>query len=176
MANSNIEIKDLENNVIFETFGNHSRLELKNALAIGKFVVALQKFDDNNKQTAFISTYLDADVALVMANDVLSGRFVKMASKSSGDIVEVFKAQGGSKKEDKIIYRDLTISKGRLWMFKAQECPGKVVEKGGYAPAGAATASVSVGVSNETIKAIALMIQAEWTAYRTAQLLKTKSE
>ena len=170
--NTIIEIKKNENNVIFETFGNHSRLELKNALSIGKFVIALQKFDESNKQTAFISAYLDTDVALVMANDILSGKYVRDAAKTGSDIAEVFKSQGGSQKEDKIIYRDLTISKGRLWMFKAQECPGKVVEKGGYAPAGAATTTVSVGVSNETIKAIALMIQAEYTAYRTAQLLQ----
>lgn len=164
-----IEIKELENNVIYETFGNHSRFELKNALAIGKFNICLQKFDDNNHQTAFVSAYIDLDQTLVMANDILSGRYFKMA-QNSNDIVEVFKSQGGTMRDDEIVYRDITLSKGRLWMFKAQECPGKRVEKGGYAPNGAPTTQVSIGLSDETIKAVALLIQYEYIAYRANQM------
>lgn len=167
---NNIEIKPVENNVFYETFGNHTRLELKNALAINKFIIALQKFDDNNKQTAFISAYVDVDQALVMANDILSGKYVRDAAKKPDEITTVFKAQGGTVKDDKIIYRDITLSKGRLWMFKAQECPGVRVEKGGFAPSGAPTSQVSVGVADETLKAIALMIQYEYIAYRTNQM------
>ena len=171
MAN-NIEIKKLEDNVIYETFGNHSRFELKNALAIGKFVIALQKFDDNNKQVAFISAYVGVDEALVMANDILSGSYFRKAQKKPDEITECFKSLGGSVRDGEIIYRDLTLSKGKLWMFKAQECPGKKTETGGYAPAGKATTAVSVGIMDTAIKAIALMIQAEYQAYRTSQLLK----
>lgn len=167
-----IDVKKIENNVIYETFGNHSRFELKNALAIGKFVIALQKFDDNNKQIAFISSYLDADEALVMANDIISGSYFKKAQKQPDQITECFKSLGGSNKDGEIIYRDITLSKGKLWMFKAQECPGKKTDTGGYAPAGKATTTVSVGVMDQAIKAIAIMIQSEYIAYRTAQILK----
>ena len=165
-----IEIKKPENNVIYETFGKQSRFELKNALSIGKFVIALQKLDENNHQTAFVQAYLNVDEALVMANDILSGKYVRDAAKAGGEICEVFKSLGGSTRDGEIVYRDLTLSKGRLWMFKAQECPGKKTETGGYAPTGKATTSVSVGIMDTTIKAIALMIQAEYTAYRTLQI------
>lgn len=170
-----INFKKIENDVIFETFGNHSRFELKNALAIGKFCIALQKFDENNKQTAFIKCYLDIPEALVFAQDVLSGRFNNMAVKGGApdQIVKVFESQGGSKKEGQIIYRTLNVSKGKLWMFKGSEGPGELNAKtGGYcAKKGEKpTNQVSVGVDDSSLKAIAIMIQDEYIAYRTALL------
>lgn len=163
----------IEKEVFFETFGNKSRLELKNrSFNINKLSIGLQKFDDNNKQTAFLNIYLDLDKALVLANDILFGRLQKLAGNSQ-DIVEVYKQPGGSKKDGKILYRELSISKGRLWMIKGSEGPGKLTERtGGFAPDGKPTTSVSVGVDDNTIRAIALMIQNEYQAYRTAQWIK----
>lgn len=172
-----LEIKSLENDVIFETFGNHTRFELKNALGIGKFCIALQKFDDNNKQVAFIKCYMNIPEALVFANDVLNGRFAKIAQAGGApsSIAKVFESQGGSKKDGEIIYRALTLSKGKLWMFKGTEQPGELNTKtGGYCAKKGSTPtnSVSVGVDDTALKAIAIMIQQEYTAYRTAQLMK----
>lgn len=166
-------VAPIEEEVFFETFGNKSRLELKNrSFNIGKLSIGLQKFDDNNKQTAFLNMYLNLDRALVLANDILFGRLQKLAGNTN-DIVEVYKQIGGSKKDGKVIYRELTISKGRLWMIKGSEGPGKLTDKtGGFAPDGKPETVVSVGVDDATLRAIALMIQNEYQAYRTAQWLK----
>lgn len=177
MGNTVLNIKDIENDVIFETFGNHSRFELKNALAIGKFCIALQKFDDNNKQTAFIKCFMNIPEALVFAQEVLSGRYAGMAKQGGAPNtpVKVFESQGGSNRDGQIIYRSLTLSKGRLWMFKGTECEGeKNVKTGGYmAKKGAEiTNQVSVGLDDNALKAIAIMIQDEYIAYRTNQLRK----
>lgn len=175
----NLNIKELEDDVIYETFGNHSRFELKNALSIGKFCLALQKFDDNNKQTAFIKCYLNAPEALVFANDVLSGRFAKMAQTGGAPdtAVKVFDSQGGSNKDGQIIYRTLNLSKGKFWMFRGSEGLGeKTANTGGYCAVKGSkpTNIVSVAVSDDSLKAIAILIQQEYQAYRVAQMLKNE--
>lgn len=174
--NYKIKIEPLKDDVIYETFGNHTRFELKNALAIGKFCFALQKFDDNNKQTAFIKCYMDIPEALAFANDILSGKFAKVAVKNGApeSIAKVFTSQGGSKKDGEIIYRTLDLSKGKLWMFKGIEQPGELNSKtGGYCAKKGSTPTnnVSVGVDDNALKDIAIMIQSEYQAYRTAQML-----
>lgn len=175
-----VELTPMENDVFFTTFGKNTRLELKNAMFDkGKLAILLQKLDDNNKQLAVITTYMDLSKALVMVNDILSGKFAKMATDDS-KIITVFKDMGGKPAEKagradgKPLYREFNIQKGRLWMFRGIQGPGKVTETGGFAPDGQSEIQVSVGMDADTLKAIALMIQNEYQAFRTAKFIFSK--
>lgn len=174
------QIKEIENTVFWNEFGNHTRIELKNnAFAIGKLAIGLQKFDDNNKQVAYTTFYLDVDKALVLAEDILSGRFVRIAEKqNTSEMVIVYKVPGGQSAEKanrpdgKPLYREFSISKGKLWIISNQEGPGKVTPTGGFMPDGKYEIKVNVGLSNDSLKAMATMIKNEVMAYRVAQYLK----
>ena len=170
-------VERIKKDVFFSTFGNHTRMELKNSMfAKGKLAILLQKFDQNNKQTDVITLYIDLPKALVMANDILSGRYAKMAGNSDS-ICTVFEDLGGmppikAKRPDrKALFRKFSIQKGRLWIFKGESGPGKVTDTGGFAPDGEMEHSITVGVSDETLKEIAMMVQYEYIAYRTAQMV-----
>lgn len=172
------KIEKIEKDVFFTTFGNNTRLELKNGMfGKGKLAILLQKLDDHNKQLASMILYIDLPKALVMANDIISGRFARLA-KDPSQITSVFKDMGGQpperakRRDGKALYRELEIQKGRLWIFKGVTGPGKVTDTGGFAPDGKAETMISVGMDNDTIKMIALMIQNEYVAYRTAQMLR----
>lgn len=173
------QVKELENTTFWQQFGNKSRIELKNSsFGIGKVAIGLQKFDENNKQTAYCTSYIDFDKALVLANDILSGKFARMVEKSSEDMVKVYTLPGGqsaekaNREDKKPLYRELTISKGKLWIISAQEGPGKVTSTGGFTADGKPDRKVNVGLSNEGLKAFALMLQNEISSYRTAQYMK----
>lgn len=173
-----LDLSAVDNNVFFTTFGNGTRLELKNNMFDkGKLAILLQKLDSNNKQVAVITCYLDLPKALVMANDILSGQYEKMIGDGS-EIKTLFKDMGGTpavkaKRDDgKALYREFRIQKGRLWIIKGSQGAGNVTETGGFAPASSPEVQVSVGVSYETLKAIALMIQQEYQAFRTAKYFK----
>ena len=170
----------LERDVFYTTFGSNSRLELKNSLFDrGKLSILLQKFDDNNKQTDVITLYIDLPKALVMAHDILIGKYAAEVKNSTQSITTVFKDMGGqpaerAKREDgKPLYREFSIQKGNKWMFRGTSGPGKVTETGGFAPDGKFETQISVGMDADTLKAISVMIQNEYQAYRTVQMIKT---
>lgn len=176
-----LEMEPLENDVFFTTFGKGTRLELKNSMFDkGKLAILLQKLDDNNKQIAVITLYMDLSKALVMANDIISGKFARQATDES-KITTVFKDMGGrppekARREDgKALYRELAIQKGRLWIIKGSQGPGKVTDTGGFSVDGLPEIQVSVGMDAETLKAIALMIQTEYQAFRTAKIVWSKT-
>lgn len=177
------KIKKIDRDVFFTTFGNNSRLELKNSMfGRGKLAILLQKFDDNNKQTAALTLYIDLPKALVMANDILSGKYASTAQKSGQSFTKVFEDMGGqpaerAKRADgKPLYRAFSIQKGEKWIFRGVSGPGKITKTGGFAPDGESEVVVSVGMDSETLKAVALMIQAEYQAYRTVQMSKCATE
>lgn len=174
------QIEEIDKTVFWNEFGNHSRVELKNsAFAIGKLVIGLQKFNDENRQVAYTTFYLDIDKALVMANDILMGKYARIAEKQNTDeMVVVYKVPGGqsaekaNREDRKPLYREFSISRGKLWILSCQEGPGKVTPTGGFMPDGKCDSKVNVGLSNDSLKAMALMIQNEILAYRTAQYTK----
>lgn len=175
-----LEMKPLENDVFYTTFGKNTRLELKNSMFDkGKLAVLLQKLDDNNKQLAVLTTYIDLPKALVMANDIISGQYAKTATDES-KITTVFKDFGGrppekaNRPDGKALYREIAIQKGRLWMIRGTQGPGKVTDTGGFSADGSPETQITVGMDADTLKAIALMIQAEYQAFRTAKIVWSK--
>lgn len=183
-TNNLIIIKSIEDNKIDTRYSKSKdqhtiRLEIKNWLSGGKFIFAFQELDANNKQIAFTQCYMSVAETLGFVANVLDGTFIKqaLASDPKGEnITEVFKSMGGSDKEGKITYRDLTLSKGKKWILKAQECPGKKTTTGGFAPDGKATVMISMGLNPIDLKSIAKFLDHEYVAYRTAQMFKTISE
>ncbi len=175
-----LKVGELKEDVFFETFGNGTRLELKNgAFSIGKLAIGLQQFDVNtNKQKEYICCYMDIEKALSLSHDILSGMIAKEALKCEWpNAVRVFQggqpAEKANRPDKKPLYRDFSITKGKLWVLKGQEGPGKVNSKGGFAPDGKSEKSVSVGISSDTLRTMAIMIQMEYQAYRTAQYYYT---
>lgn len=162
-----------------ETFGSNTRLELlSSCFAIGKLIIQLQKFNDQNKEEARIKVYMDIERALVLCHDILSGRLAQCAKtmeSKNGGLAKVFTSPGGSSREGEITYREFSISKGKKFIISALEMPGKKTETGGYVPdkeKAAEKRSINIGVEPETLKAIAILIQNEYQAYRTAQYVK----
>lgn len=182
-------INPIESDTFYETFGKGSRLELKNrGFNIDKLQLCFQKFDLNtNKQLAYISLYMDIYKALIMANDILSGRYATIAKKKQetkpGEVVEVYKNPGGqpahvaNRPDKKPLYREFAINKGKLWMLKATSGPGATTDNGGFVPDGKPDEVISIGLSDDDLKAIAIAIQKNHDAFLTAQytLLALKS-
>ena len=167
--------------VFYRTYGKNTRLELKNGMFDkGKLAILLQKLDNNNKQVDVLTLYIDLPKALVMANDILSGRFSKMATDKS-KITTVFKDMGGkpaeraNRPDGKPIYRELSIQKGNLWIIRGVQGPGKVTSTGGFAPDGHLEHQISIGMDSDTLKAIALTIQSEYQAFRTSKFYMSLS-
>lgn len=175
------EFTELDRDVFYTAFGSDTRMELKNCLfSKGKLAILLQKFDPKtNKQLDVITVFIDLPKALVMANDILVGKYAAMAQKSGQSITVVFKDMGGqpaeraNRPDRKPLYREFSIQKGNKWMFRATTGPGKVTETGGFAPDGKSEKQIVVGMDADTLKAVALMIQQEFQAYRTTQMLLT---
>lgn len=171
MEKYRLDIKTIDNDVIYTTFGKNTRLEIKNCLGIGKIGVLIQRLDSNNKQVACITFYLDKFKALVLANDILSSKVLAEA-KLKSPLTPIFECQGGSKTDKGVIFRSLTLAKGdKAWILKNNQGPGKVTSTGGITPEKIET-SVAIGLNNESLKMMALAIKEECLAYRVAQILK----
>ena len=173
------QVADIDDGKFYETFGSNTRLELlSSCFAIGKLIIQLQKFNDQNKEEARIKVYMDIDRALVLCHDILSGRLAQCAKameSKNGGLAKVFTSPGGSSREGEITYREFSISKGKKFIVSALEMPGKKTETGGYVPdkeKAAEKRSINIGVEPETLKAIAILIQNDYQAYRTAQYVK----
>ena len=175
-----LKIGELKEDAFYEVFGKGTRLELKNGtFSIGKLAIGLQQFDmATKKQLGYITCFISLDKALSLAHDILSGRLVKESADHEWP-APIRSIPGGqpatkaNRPDGKPLYREFSIAKGKLWVLKGQEGPGKVTETGGFAPDGKAEKSISVGVSDDTLRTIALMIQTEYQAYRTAQYYYT---
>lgn len=183
--NIGVKINPMSENVFFSTFGNGTRFEVfSDGFNLGKLKMGFQKYNPaTNKQIDYIPMYMSVDKALVLANDILSGKLaaaakLKQQSKPN-EIVTVYKSQGGqpavkAKRADgKPLYREFSISKGKLWLLKATSGPGATTETGGYIPDGKPDSTVSVGLSDDALKAFALMFQENYRAYLSAQYVAT---
>lgn len=175
-------VAEIENNKFYETFGNGTRLELLNSsFDIGKLIFRFQKFDVNSKkEIARLVAYLDIDKALCLANDILSGRLVKLAQNGQKEgLRKVYAQPGGSVKDGKIIYREISVSIGNKFIVSGLECAGKKTSTGGFVADVTNTTipkvNINVGMDAQTLKSLAIMIQNEYQAYRTAQFVLLNS-
>ena len=185
MENRSLNIEKINGDVFYSAFGKNSRIELKNkAFVLNKLAIGLQKFDNNFKQIAYLTFYLDLPAALNLCRQIIDGQLNEaaktLAQKAGKDqIVTVYKAPGGmsakkaNRPDGKPLYREFSISKGKKWMVKISVGPGKTTETGGIVPDGKTETAVSIGMDFKTLAEMALMIKAEYQAYRTAQYILT---
>lgn len=176
-------VAPVKTEVFFSTFGNHTRLEVKNSgLPIGKFTFLFQKLDQQNKQSAIIVHYVPIEEALLLANDILSGGYAKKAmdlKNGSNNIVDVDEFFGSSKTNEKgepradgkPYFRCMKLSLGNKWMLKCSSGPGQKTQTGGVVADGKPEIQINVGMDNRTLKKMAIMIKEEYAAYRTAQYI-----
>lgn len=173
--------KPIQKDVFFNSFGTNTRFEvLRSGFNIDKLKMGFQQNHPvTNKQIAYVLIYMDIDKALVLANDILSGKLAAAAKLKQKDdpngIVTVYKSQGGQSAKDahrpdgKPLYRELCISKGKLWVLKATSGPGATTDNGGFIPDGKPDATVSIGLSNEALKGFALTFQENYRAFLTVR-------
>lgn len=174
-------IQPLEDTKIWQTFGKGKRLELENgAFPIEKLSFGFQTIDmEEKKQTGMIRIYLDFGVASLFAHNILNGEYERLQQKQaqqSSTVPSVFKSIGGSKKvtrpDGRPTFRKMELSKGTLWILHAEEGPGQISSTGGFVAAGPAENRISIGLSDDQLKMMALAIERELLAYRTAQFVR----
>lgn len=80
---------EYKNFQIFRVDGKNVFLEvLKSAFAIGKVQINFIEYNDQNKQTKKIQTYMDINKFLVLKNDILSGKLSMLAKKEKANKAE----------------------------------------------------------------------------------------
>lgn len=178
------------NNEFFELNGLDTFVKLKaNAFGIGKVQFAFVKFDKTTtKLMSSMDVYLDMDDALVLANDILSGRIGALAEaekakgaqypgaiwkSSMGGVTEEKAKNRGLRTDGKAISRMFTLSPGsrQPFVFTAEQRPGNTDAKGLIVPEYSSKPEIQIRVASsvEDLKKMAVAIQSNINAYRAAQ-------
>ena len=178
------------NNEFYELNGLDTFVKLKaNSFGIGKVLFAFVKFDKiTKKKICDMDVYMDMEDALLLANDILSGKLAKEAEierakgaqypgaiwkSPMGGVTEEKAKQRGLRTDGKAISRMFTISPGsrQPFVFTAEQKPGATDAKGLIVPEPGARPEVQIRVASsvEDLKKFALAIQSNINAYRAAQ-------
>ena len=183
---------------VIEFFNSSTFLKVyPDSFRIGKLKLAFGQFDANKKLKSNIDFYLEMKKgdALVLCHDILSGRLAvemdneiknrlsnpKIDEKAKQYAKPVRMYQGGvpaqkvKRKDGKALSRILEISSGskKPFIFTCKEGPGEQNTKGLIAPKfnnGNAEKRIIVALTNEELKAMALAVQAYYTAWLSAEL------
>ena len=178
------------NNEFFELNGADNFVKLKaNSFGIGKVLFAFVKFDKiTKKKISDMDVYMDMEDALLLANDILSGKLAKEAENERakgaqypgpiwkspmGGVTEEKAKQRGLRTDGKAISRMFTLRPGsrQPFVFTAEQKPGSTNAQGLIIPDSGVRPEVQIRVasSNEDLKKLALAIQSNINAYRAAQ-------
>lgn len=182
--------KKFLNKEFFELNGADTFVKLKaNSFGIGKVQFAFVKFDKNtNKLLSSMDVYLDMEDALVLANDILSGRIAALAEAEKakgaqypgaiwnsglGGVSEEKAKNRGLRNDGKAISRMFTLAPGsrQPFVFTAEQRPGKTDSKGLIVPEYSSKPEVQIRVpgSADELKKMAVAIQSNIIAYRAGQ-------
>lgn len=174
-------------NQIYRVDGKNVFLEvLNNAFNIGKGKVNINfvKYDDSGI-TEKIDIYIDLPKALLLCNDILSGKLAKTVAlalkegkfenKPVNDYTSYFVNMGGkneeaAKREDGMaLSKQFKIQKGNKvpWIFRAEIGPGKSNETGLIVPQGKAEKFINVPLTDDDLKIFALLLEKHINAYIT---------
>lgn len=178
------------NNEFFELNGADTFVKLKaNSFGIGKVQFAFVKFDKvTTKLISSMDVYMDMEEALLLAQDILSGKIAKLAEVEKakgaqypgaiwkspmGGVTEEKAKNRGLRTDGKAISRMFTLSPGsrQPFVFTAEQRPGNTDAKGLIVPeyGGKPEVQIRVASSAEELKKMALAIQSNIIAYRAAQ-------
>lgn len=192
VANKNVtpNPKAFLDNEFFELNSLNTFVKLKaNSFGIGKVMFAFVQFDQNTKKlTSSMDVYMDMEEALLLANDILSGKIASLAqvekakgakypgaiySSPMGGVNEKKAAERNLRTDGKAISRLFTLSPGsrQPFIFTAEQRPGTSNDKGLIVPEHSAKPEIQIRVpaTAEMLKKMALSIQSNINAYRAAQ-------
>lgn len=178
------------NNEFFELNGADTFVKLKaNSFGIGKVQFAFVKFDKvTNKLTQSMDVYMDLEDALLLSQDILSGKIAKLAEiekakgtqypapiwkSPMGGVTEEKAKNRGLRTDGKAISRMFTLAPGsrQPFVFTAEQRPGNTDAKGLIVPEynGKPEVQIRVPSGPDDLKKLALAIQTNIIAYRASQ-------
>lgn len=158
-----------------------------NSFNIEKVMFSFVEFDQNSKKLLkSIDTYMSFGDALILSNDILSGKISRLATKekAKGDKYPkaVYTSPLGGVSEEKAkvrklrtdgkaISRAFTIAPGNKadFVFTAEQRAGKTAPNGIIVPEGNAETTIRVGCKADALKSFALTMKAHIEGYISAQ-------
>jgi len=189
MKDNNNEFKQ-----ILRLNGRNVFLEvMNNAFKINKvqinFIEYDQNLEKNKRQLKNISGYIDVDKAMVLINDILSGRLSGLAKQANeikaksgykycreiyvdmgGISASKLKERGKERSDGKSLSRQFKITPGDkvAWIFSAETGAGEESETGMIVAKGKPEEIVRVPMTDEYLKKFAVVVRTHIQAYITA--------
>lgn len=171
-----------ENHQIIRIDGKSKFVEvLDRGFGIGKVTLNFVEYDDKKKVgdriIQQVTIYMDFAKFRVFAQDMLSGRFAKMAADKNlnyqdltGTSAERLKAQDREREDGKSESRKLSLKPSAKGFFlTAESGPGEATETGLIKPAGKSEKKVSISLDSDQAKQLVLMTLAAMDAYEAGK-------
>lgn len=183
MTNTNTNTQpQYENHQIIRLDGKDKFVEiLDTSFEIGKVIINFLEYDvkkqSGDRIKSNVKIYMDFAKFRLFANDILTGRFAALAQKKelnyldlTGTSVERLKAQGRERPDGKAESRKLSLSPAsKGFFFNAEKGPGEATETGLIKPAGKIEEKVSILITGDQSKQLALMTLAQMDAFISAK-------
>ncbi|EGT3642176.1 TPA: hypothetical protein UL242_002518 [Clostridioides difficile] len=189
----NLEKKFLRHQIIRIDGSNVFFEVLSNAFPIGKVQINFRKYDKNankgEKFTQQVDIFINIENALVLCQDILSGKIEKLAVLSEkeakqkdskypqpiwknlgGTSVKKLKEQNKERKDGYALSRMLKLSPGKIgFLFTAEEGKGEETDTGLITPRYNQNpdSRILVPLNSEQLKTLALMIKIHIESYLT---------
>lgn len=171
-----------ENHQIIRIDGRSKFVEVLNSsFEIGKVILNFIEYDDKKQAGDRISQrvtiYMDFSKFRLFAQDMISGRFAKLAAEKklnyvdlTGTSVERLKSQNREREDGKAESRKLSLApSAKGFFFTAESGPGEATDTGLIKPAGKTEKKVSIPMDGDQAKSLVLMTIAAMDAYETAK-------
>lgn len=185
------EKKNFRNAQIFRADGKGVFMEVLNsAFRIGKVQINFIQYDTGtNKQQKRIDTFLDVDDALLLCQDILTGKMSGLSKKAKDLATEkgykyasyIYQKQGGvhattlakrnqTRADGKALGREFKITPGssQPWILSAEQGPGKELEKG-LIKMEKSEEIIRVPLDDDGLKKFALVLKAHIEGYVSQQ-------
>lgn len=187
-------------NKIYRKMGSGKLMEiLADGFPIKKVKFNFVSFDvskpEGSRSLDTIAFWLDFEDALRLSNDILSGRYakifyedIKKAEKDKkegrehpqctpfvklgGTNAETLRQRNQERPDNKALSRVIKLTKGKLYLLTATTGPGRVGDKGQITPDGKPEKTIMIGLSDDELKEMALMIRMHLYAYTAATYLR----
>lgn len=161
---------------------------MKDAFAIQKVLFRFYSYDEtkqaSNRITRKVFIYMSfKDFYNFYYKTLTTGALIKEMQKTTGQVdrngdpicQQVILSRGGKKSNGSIIARQLKIFKGRSTdiVLRGEEGPGKENAKGGYTMSGAPSQYITVGMDNDSLRALLGLTYEALSAYYVAMAVKS---
>lgn len=182
--------------------GKNVFMEVMNAFEIGKVQMNFIEYNPNAekkaRQTKKIEIFVDIDKALLLAQDILSGRMQKLGAEATkvaeaesartgrtayakdifsdlgGVSAKKLAERGKTRADGKSLSRQLKITPGnkKPWLLSGEQGAGEENDTGLIVPSGRSEEIVRVAFTNDDFKILGILIQTHIQAYLAGQYAK----